>query len=263
MKGIPVLMYHALEDAGHPAGAKDAGEQLYILQTEQFREQMAYLKQNGYRTCLLDELTVMETWPEKTVVLTFDDGHESNYTLALPILQQYGFKAHFFITTGWIGTPYFLTPEQIKALHEAGMGIGSHGVTHRFLSDLPDNEAVSELTESRERLSAIVGSSVTSFSAPGGRITSSLASSASKLGYSVICNSEPLMLNQKHLHSLLPRIAVRHSISIKEFTEILVKGIPSTNYIRYHLLRTAKTWLGNKRYEYVRSLLVHHKEMSK
>lgn len=42
MKGIPVLMYHALENAAHPAGAKDPGEKLYVLQASQFREQMEF-----------------------------------------------------------------------------------------------------------------------------------------------------------------------------------------------------------------------------
>ena len=59
---------------------------------------MEYLHREGYRTFLLDELQQVEPWPEKSVVLTFDDGHESNYLLALPILQEFGFKAHFFIT---------------------------------------------------------------------------------------------------------------------------------------------------------------------
>jgi len=129
-KSIPVLMYHALEDKAHPAGAKDAGEQRYVLQVSQFREQMEHLHQEGYKTFLLDELQALVDWPVKSVVLTFDDGHESNFTLALPILQEYRFKAEFFITTGWIGTQYFMTEEQIRGLYRAGMGIGSHGVTH-------------------------------------------------------------------------------------------------------------------------------------
>lgn len=258
MKGIPVLMYHALEDASHPAGAKDAGEQLYILQTEQFREQMAYLKQNGYRTCLLDELTVMETWPEKTVVLTFDDGHQSNHTLALPILQQYGFKAHFFITTGWIGTPYFLTPEQIKALHEAGMGIGSHGVTHRFLSDLPDNEAVSELTESRERLSAIVGSSVTSFSAPGGRFCKRTEQSARQIGYRYFVTSEVGLVSIDAFTTFIPRCTIKAATSLAEFSAVVAGNTAMINSMaqRARLLCMAKKLLGNTLYEKIRRLVL-------
>jgi len=174
----------------------------------------------------------------------------------LPILQQYGFKAHFFITTGWIGTPYFLTPEQIKALHEAGMGIGSHGVTHRFLSDLPDNEAVSELTESRERLSAIVGSSVTSFSAPGGRITQSVIDVAQRCGCLTICNSEP-DLSRKGMQ-FIPRIALTGNCSMQTFTRIADADIAyfRKQRIKNTLLSAAKKTLGNERYVAVRKLLL-------
>jgi peptidoglycan/xylan/chitin deacetylase (PgdA/CDA1 family) len=90
---VPVLMYHALEDEAHPSGAKDLGEQVYVLQVNQFLEQMEYLKKNEYQTFFISELVSLKKWPVKAVVLTFDDGHESNYALALPILQSFGFKA--------------------------------------------------------------------------------------------------------------------------------------------------------------------------
>src|SRR3974390_16332 len=63
-KGIPVLMYHALEDEANPAGAKDVGEQRYVQQVHQFREQMAYLHREGYRTFLFEELQVLKEWPD-------------------------------------------------------------------------------------------------------------------------------------------------------------------------------------------------------
>jgi len=169
-KGIPVLMYHALEDEAHPSGAKEPGDLLYVLQVSQFRDQMEWLHREGFRPFLLEELHACDQWPDKAVVLTFDDGHESNATLALPILQEFGFKAEFFITTGWIGTPYFMNTEQIRTLHRAGMGVGSHGVTHRFLSDLPEAEIRDEISDSQKVLESCVGEPVISLSYPGGRM---------------------------------------------------------------------------------------------
>ena len=168
MNSISVLMYHAVEDAGHPACSRNAGEQRYVLSLQTFWEQLAYLHRKGYRSYLLEEVADMAGWPEKGIVLTFDDGHRSNYTLVLPLLLRYGFRAEFFITTDWIGTPNHLSAEEIRGLYEAGMGIGSHGLDHRYFDELPEREIVRQLRGSRELLAEITGGRITGFSAPGG-----------------------------------------------------------------------------------------------
>ena len=259
MKGIPVLMYHALEDREHPAGAKDQGEQLYVLQVDQFREQMEYLKREGYSTFLLEELQALAVWPDKAVVLTFDDGHESNYTLALPILLEFGFKAHFFITTGWIGTQYFMSEEQIKGLHEAGMGIGSHGVTHRFLSDLTKIEINNELSDSKYILQEIVEKAVEALSFPGGRMNSSTHVLAQNIGYSLVCSSEPC-LYKKNGSKLIPRYPMIEKIVINDFIALVEgQGTSLSVLARYKALSTFKCVLGNRFYERLRDALLHLK----
>lgn len=256
MNSIPILMYHAIEDACHPAGAKDPGEQLYVLQTKQFREQMEYLSLNNYHTYHLHELDEIDILSEKAVVLTFDDGHASNYSLALPILQQHGLKAHFFITTGWIGTPYYMSPGQIRSLQEAGMGIGSHGVTHRFLTDLREMDAEQELLASRESLTRILEQTVTSFSAPGGRLTRTAADIAREKGYRTICNSEAILF--KKGMTVIPRIALTENCSMQTFVKIV--GANTAYFrkqrIKHAMLSAAKKALGNDRYVAVRKILL-------
>lgn len=255
---IPVLMYHALEDAAHPAGARDAGEQLYILPVEQFRQQMAHLQREGYRTCLLDELTTMAPWPNKAVVLTFDDGHESNYTLALPILQEYGLKAHFFVTTGWSGTEYFMTPGQIRELHAASMGIGSHGVTHSFVSDLDDAGIDYELSVSKQALERIIGAGVTDFSAPGGRCDARVAASASRLGYRRFITSEVGLLSRDKLETAIPRCTIRAATTLPEFAAMVAGDSATVNRMaaKSRKLGFAKMVLGNRTYNFVRKILL-------
>lgn len=256
MRGVPVLMYHALEDAEHPAGAKEPGEQLYVLQVNQFREQMEYLHRQGYRACLLDELENMEAWPEKAVVLTFDDGHESNYTLALPILLKYGFKAHFFITTGWIGTPNYLTEDQIRELHRRGMGIGSHGVTHRFLSDLPAQEVDSELSVARQRLQEITGGTVCTLSFPGGRMNDNVCARATELGYSLVCSSEPSACKDISPNTPIPRFAISERTSVSDFSSLMLNGESFSKVARYRFLAGFKLILGNRLYERLRGIFL-------
>lgn len=249
-------MYHALEDASHPAGAVDAGEQRYVLQVNQFSEQMEYLHRDGYRTFLLDELQVLTELPEKVVVLTFDDGHASNFTLALPILQKYGFKAEFFITTGWIGTINFMTAEQIRSLNRAGMGIGSHGVTHRFMSDLPESELQSELNQSKKTLEECIGLPIVSMSYPGGRMNQSTDIAAQKSGYRYIGSSVP----QRHRISpdskIIHRFALTSDVDLDDFVSLVNGSGLSTLRFRHLLLSAVKKTLGNNLYIRLRSVLL-------
>lgn len=255
MKGIPVLMYHALEDTEHPAGSRDAGEQLYVLQVSQFREQMDFLARGGYRTYLLEELQDLDEWPEKAFVLTFDDGHESNFTLALPVLREYGFRAVFFITTGWIGTPRYLTEEQILVLHEAGMGVGSHGISHRYFQQMSNQEIRDELRVSKVTLEKNIGSVINSFSAPGGRITRSLLKIAAETGYRDICISKPGFFEKgDKVISRFDITPMNHSTfsNVLEYKRChLYKQL-----FRYEMLRMLKNVLGNGAYDRIRDRLL-------
>jgi len=255
-KAIPVLMYHALEDVDHPAGAKDPGEQRYVLQVNQFREQMEYLYREGYRTFLFDELQGLAEWPDKAVVLTFDDGHYSNFTLALPILQEHGFKAEFFITTGWIGTPYFMSEEQILGLHQAGMGIGSHGVTHRFLSDLHEDEVNFELIDSKGKLETCIGMPIISLSYPGGRLNKSTQRIAQNSAYRYVCSSVPQYHQKVSGQALIDRFAVMAGMTLDTFEALLQgRGLGALRF-RHTLLAGTKAIMGNTMYNRFRSVFI-------
>ena len=85
-QSIPVLYYHSI--------AYEEGNELRIPK-EKFRQQMQYLKDNGYTTLSLDEfynfLTENTPIPNKSVIITFDDGYRNNYKNAFPILKELGF----------------------------------------------------------------------------------------------------------------------------------------------------------------------------
>jgi len=87
-----VLVYHNLvEETAEAAGSS--------LTVKEFAEQMAYLNANNYKTLGLEELLSYyngRSFPEKSVMLTFDDGYRSFYTLAYPILKKYGYRAVIF-----------------------------------------------------------------------------------------------------------------------------------------------------------------------
>lgn len=67
------------------------------------------------------------------LAITFDDGIEAHYDIAMPILEKYGIKGTFFITINRVGTPGRLSWKQIKEMRQRGMEIGNHTMTHAHL----------------------------------------------------------------------------------------------------------------------------------
>ena len=123
----------------------------------------------------------------RAIVLTFDDGHVSNYESALPVLVEHGLTATFFITAGRIGDGTTMTWRQIRALHAAGMEIGSHTVTHRPPSTLDDKALRYELCESRRMLEDGLGAPVVSISSPTGFFNPRMRLIAREAGYQALC----------------------------------------------------------------------------
>jgi len=71
--------------------------------------------------------------PEKVVVLTFDDGVRSQYTVVRPLLKELGFSATFFITEGFdfpMNKRDYMSWKQIRQLHLDGFEIGNHTWDH-------------------------------------------------------------------------------------------------------------------------------------
>lgn len=242
-------MYHALEDYEFSSGLKDPGERAYIVMADQFEKHLHYLYQNRYQTILLKDLTSHNPLPEKPIILTFDDGHLSDYSIAFPLLMKYGFKADFFITTSYMNDRKYLLPDQVKEMSCAGMGIGSHTVTHNFLTDLNDDSIEKELSVSKDELKCITGKNIDTLSAPGGRIDGKVQRIARQIGYSIICGSQTGLARPGH-GEVLPRIALRMGTDIAEYEKI-TSG--NTLYYQKQRLRclalsTLKTILGNTIY---------------
>ena len=129
---VPILMHHHLsEDVTNSE----------MVSPEQFQAQIRALSEAGYTGVSFDELQAYvlrgAPLPEKPVVITFDDGYESNYTLAYPILQKYGMKATIFAIgvsfgkdhykdTDYAITPHFGAAEAAEMAASGLISIQSH-----------------------------------------------------------------------------------------------------------------------------------------
>ncbi|MET0026279.1 MAG: polysaccharide deacetylase family protein [Candidatus Thiodiazotropha sp.] len=132
---VPILCYHRFGERG---GKLE-------VSAHQFREQMQYLKSNGYRVIpLLDLLGFLEgknPIPKRSVVLTIDDGHRSIYSVAFPILQEFDFPATIFLYTDYMDKGG-LTTKELRAMNRSGLiSIQPHSKTHTNLTRRDSGES--------------------------------------------------------------------------------------------------------------------------
>lgn len=130
-------------------------------------------------------------YTKQHVLFTFDDGGKSFYSVIAPILEKYGFKGLFFISTEYIGTQTFLSEKDICDLHKRGHIIGSHAHTHKHLYTLADDQVDKEWGISTKILRNILSEPIRYASIPNGDTSKRVLESARKYGIKHIYTSEP------------------------------------------------------------------------
>ncbi len=181
---VPVLVYHSVAQQ-HPGMT---GEQRELdVDPATFRAQMDYLARERHPVVsfagLIDALMGRGKLPPDAVVITFDDGWKDQFTDAFPILQQHGFTATFFVYTAAISNgSAFMTWDDLRALQQAGMTIGSHSRTHPMLTvrGVPLN---AEIDGSREDIMRHLGTAPDFFAYPYGDVDRHVADVVRTAGY--------------------------------------------------------------------------------
>lgn len=190
---VLALMYHGLDPGDGRYGAADPAVMAYVVARDAFEAHLKIARERRRKIVepaeFLDGAGIA---PEVSpILLTFDDGMASDYDVALPLLQAQDLRAIFFITTAEVDRPGRVTWAQLREMVAAGMALGSHGHTHRFLSSLSPAEQTSELEESRKILEEKAGAAIRSVSLPGGRYNRHTFSVAKACGYDTVFTSEP------------------------------------------------------------------------
>lgn len=184
-QGFPILYYHSV--------ARETGNELR-MPPEEFDKQMAYLKDKGYQSVSLRQLYEAAyrggILPEKSVVITFDDGYEDNYTNAFPILKKYGYTATVFMVTSYIDGEGFLSGSQLKELTAGGWEIESHTVTHPDLTSARAADVADELKSSKEQLENELGKTVNFFAYPYGNFNNNVIQALQDAGYLLAVTTE-------------------------------------------------------------------------
>jgi len=217
---VPILMYHHVGEP--PPGADAIRRDLTVLPSE-FEAQLAYLSEEGYQTIHLSDLIMHlqmgSPLPPKPIVITFDDGYHDAFTNAYPLLKEYGFVATFFIITQLAdeGREDYLSWAEIKALHAAGMEIGSHTYTHPDLREQPYDYVVWQVLGSKEAIEARTKGPVRLFSYPSGKYDEQVVEVLKSTGYwGAVAVSQGAHQSSDRTFKL-QRIRVRGSYNLRDF----------------------------------------------
>ena len=155
-KGLLVLMYHHIRPA---ATAKD----VFSIRPEVFGQQLALLQKKGFSFVTTDDIARArrgeKTLPQKSVLLTFDDGYADNATHLFPLLQKYNAHAVIFLVTDFIGQKKgYMSWDQARQLQQSGLvTFGSHTCSHARLRQLPDEQIRRELVDSKQKIEQELG----------------------------------------------------------------------------------------------------------
>ena len=252
-------MYHELEIPGRPLCRSEAGYSRYVLGEADFRSQMRWLRQAGWRGMSVSEALVLAPQNGEQrhgVVVTFDDGCESDLMAAAPILKDAGYNATFYVTVGFLGQRGYMNTPQLRELSAAGFEVGCHSMTHAYLTDLDEDGLQYEIVHAKAQLEDAVGKAVEHFSCPGGRCDARVIEVARRAGYRSVTQSRIQMNTPMTNPFDLGRIAVLRRTELPAFQEICRGDGLWKIQLREGVRSAAKRILGNPLYDRGRALLL-------
>ena len=231
------LMYHdVFEQTPNESGFLQGRDLPYKINANAFETQVKSVS----------DYCIKKNLPKESVVFTFDDGGKSFYHVVAPILDKYGYKGIFFISTKYIGTNTFLTEEEICKLHASGHIIGSHAHSHKHMNSLTEMQIKQEWSTSVDILENIIGESVMFASVPNGDVTKYVLKGAFNCGIKYLYTSEPV--EQVSLFDNMMVIG-RYVLLSDSTTDDVISIISSARhrkllYYKRSILRVVKLLLG-------------------
>lgn len=249
------LMYHELEEPGRPLYQTEPGYLRYVLRSSDFRAQMQSIKSQGWRGVSVSE--ALSHQPQN-VSVTFDDGSETDFICAAPILQELGFGATFYVTTGFIGKSGHLNPSQLRELCSLGFEIGCHSMTHPYLTDLDEKGVHREVAEAKSQLEQLVGNRVEHFSCPGGRHNQRISEVARRAGYRTVATSRIHANSPSSNRFALGRVPVMRATSLATFADLCSGHRLWQRHLGVQLREAIRELLGNSAYDRLRGALLRH-----
>jgi peptidoglycan/xylan/chitin deacetylase (PgdA/CDA1 family) len=212
---VSVLGYHDFSET--------APETAMRIRTSKFRHQMDVIRQLGIAVIPMSDFTAWRRGekqiPEKSIVLTFDDGWKSVYTDAFPILKEFGYPFTLFLYKNYVdGGGKALTLSMIEEMLKSGASIGSHSVSHPYPVEIKNQRKKGfdpydaylrkEMGESKRFLETKLATTVSCYAYPGGFYTAEMIPLGAEFGYDHLFTVIPGKVKRAAPNSSLPRYII-------------------------------------------------------
>jgi peptidoglycan/xylan/chitin deacetylase (PgdA/CDA1 family) len=233
---VSILTYHSV------APTAPRRFRAFCVHPQNFEDQVRHIRASGYSALTVSELVRLRAAgavPEKSVVLTFDDGFADFHTVVLPVLLRYGLTATLYVVAGCIGvTSRWLEQEcrslpmlswsQLLDIAKSGIEIGAHTMSHPSLDTIRLSQARIEISQSKRSLEDGLGISVESFAYPYGNFSGAVRDLVVAAGYASACAVRYATSSSLDDRFALSRHIVRDGTDLSDF-DALLAGRPGTH----------------------------------
>lgn len=196
---------------------------------------VGYFISTDFFYAVLDELTKR---PDTRI--SFDDGYTSDVEIALPALKERGLTATFFPLAGFLGKRGYADADGVRALAEAGMTIGSHGMRHRSWRSLDAAATAEEFVAARSALAESAGNPITTVACPFGLYDRGVLAQLRKHGYSRVYTSDRRRAQADAWRQA--RYSVVRSDSLRSVREQILASPPVRERVRNATAARVKAW---------------------
>jgi peptidoglycan/xylan/chitin deacetylase (PgdA/CDA1 family) len=244
---LRVIYYHRIDDEQHRS----------CVTPRAFAEQMAWLAREGFQVLPLASLRgyldAHRPFPERAVVVTFDDGFADNHQNAFPVLVRHGLPATIFLAAGFMDGPELpvlrdrsglrpLTWAQVSEMARGGVAFGAHTITHRSLPGLAPEELQREIVGSRDLIAERTGLPVETFCYPRGHFDEAVKRAVRDAGFAIACTTMPGCVTPDTHPFSLRRTFIARDDSLHDFERKLDGSFDLLHTVRQRLAGGAPSY---------------------
>jgi peptidoglycan/xylan/chitin deacetylase (PgdA/CDA1 family) len=218
-----ILMYHRFGENEFPSTN---------IRLEQFEAHIAELSSGPYTVMSVPDIVTAiregRELPDRTVGITIDDGYRSIYTEAWPRLRRAGFPFTVFVSTDPIDREFagFMSWEQVRELHEAGVTIGGHTATHLHMPANSIERNHADVAQSNTRYVSEIGAVPALFAFPFGEASTQVQTIIREAGYTSAFGQQSGPLDASADGYYMPRFALNEAFGDMDRFRLVANALP-------------------------------------